>query len=176
MTVVFTEEEPAAGTRHELNGDAIIGRADADVILDDGTVSRRHAAIRLSGGGATVEDLGSTHGTFVNGEKLTGKRALLEGDRVQFGGVRWRVTSGVPAPEAPPTVAPNMRGDVPMPTRVPSAIRPAIPATVPDQAFAPPGHRKRIRGSAARRVEATVICYAIVIADAAALAVYFATR
>jgi predicted component of type VI protein secretion system len=176
VTVVFNEEEPAPGTRHEFSADVTIGREGCDVTLADRTVSRRHAVIRLTPDGAFVEDLGSTHGTYVNGERLLEKRDLMEGDRVQFGGVVWRAVSGLPVPTAAPTIAPAMRGDVPMPTRVPSAIRPAIPATVPDQAFQPPAHGRRIRGSAARRVEATVVAYGIVGATAAALIVYFAQR
>src|SRR5439155_1097347 len=75
VTIVFTEEEPAAGTRHELTADAIVGREGGDITLDDKTVSRRHAALRMTSDGATIEDLGSTHGTYVNGEKVTSKRA-----------------------------------------------------------------------------------------------------
>jgi predicted component of type VI protein secretion system len=174
--IVFTEEEPTAGTRHEISGDTIVGRENCDVVVADRTVSRRHAAIRMTRDGATVEDLGSTHGTYVNGEKVTAKRPLMEGDRIQFGGVVWRAASGLPAPAAPPTIAPDMRGDVPPPSRVPSGIRAAIPATVPDQAFQPPGHQRRIRGSAARRVEATLVSYGVVVATAVALIVYFSQR
>lgn len=180
MTVVFAQEEPASGPWHELEVDTTIGREGCDVTLDDPTVSRRHAAIRMSGGAPFVEDLGSTHGTFVNGEKVIERRALMEGDVVQFGGIVWRVVSGAPAPAAPPTIAPpptgNMRGDVPEPERAPTTIRRALPATPPTQSFQPPGRARRVRGSAARRVEATVVSYGVVIATAVALGVYFAQR
>jgi hypothetical protein len=175
--VVFTQQEPNSGERHELSSDATIGREGCDVTLGDPVVSRRHAAIRMTGDGASVEDLGSTHGTFVNDERITERRALLEGDRVRFGSVVWLVVSGVPAPAVAPTTAPtSMRGDVPEPTRVPSAIRPALPALSTDQPFQPPGRQRRIRGSAARRVEATIVSYGVVVATAAGLAVYFAQR
>lgn len=63
----------------------IIGRAnDLDVVLVEDMVSRKHARIMLQGDALFIEDLGSTNGTFVNGEKI--KRARLkEGDRVLIG-------------------------------------------------------------------------------------------
>jgi len=45
-----------------------IGRQDADLVLQDPEVSRRHALLRRSGKTVVVEDLDSTNGTFVNGE------------------------------------------------------------------------------------------------------------
>jgi hypothetical protein len=63
----------------------IVGRAsDLDMVLVEDMVSRRHARIACNAQQITIEDLGSTNGTFVNGEKI--KRALLkEGDRVLIG-------------------------------------------------------------------------------------------
>ena len=54
------------------------------------TVSRRHARIVRTGGAATLFDDGSTNGTFVNGQKVTGSADLKPGDAVQFGSVRFR--------------------------------------------------------------------------------------
>lgn len=54
------------------------------------TVSRRHAEIDRSGGQVALRDLGSTNGTFVNGQRLTEARLLEPGDEVQFGAVRFR--------------------------------------------------------------------------------------
>jgi Protein of unknown function (DUF3662)/FHA domain len=65
---------------------ATIGRSrDCDVVLEDGGISRRHAEIRPAGEGWTLEDLGSTNGVLVNGQKLTGVRPLAPGDRVELG-------------------------------------------------------------------------------------------
>src|SRR5262245_49188854 len=63
----------------------IVGRSsDLDMVLVEDMVSRRHARIACSDQQITIEDLGSTNGTFVNGEKI--KRATLkEGDRVLIG-------------------------------------------------------------------------------------------
>ncbi|NUP04720.1 MAG: DUF4388 domain-containing protein [Polyangiaceae bacterium] len=67
------------------NKEIIIGRSsDLDMVLVEDMVSRRHARIACSDQEITIEDLGSTNGTFVNGEKI--KRAMLkEGDRVLIG-------------------------------------------------------------------------------------------
>jgi hypothetical protein len=54
------------------------------MILMEGMVSRRHARFRLRNRELIVEDLGSTNGTFVNGEKVR-RRRLVEGDRVLVG-------------------------------------------------------------------------------------------
>ena len=67
-------ELPASGAH-------VIGRhASAFVILDDPSISRQHARVELAGGTATLTDLGSQNGTFVNGERLTAPRALAPGD------------------------------------------------------------------------------------------------
>jgi pSer/pThr/pTyr-binding forkhead associated (FHA) protein len=63
----------------------IVGRSsDLDMVLIEDMVSRKHARISMQGDQIWIEDLGSTNGTFVNGEKI--KRARLkEGDRVLIG-------------------------------------------------------------------------------------------
>lgn len=62
-----------------------------DVRLDHPAVSRHHARIARSGGGYTIEDLGSGNGTFANGERLTAheSRELKRGDTVRIGPVRF---------------------------------------------------------------------------------------
>lgn len=78
-------------------GDNLIGRAaDCLVVLPSPRVSRRHARVRLADGRATVEDLGSTNGTFVSGERLAQPRELRDGDEVLVGPsvLRFRAVSG----------------------------------------------------------------------------------
>lgn len=69
----------------EEGQEVVIGRSsELDMVLVEEMVSRRHARIELRDSTVTIEDLGSTNGTFVNGEKI--QRAMLrEGDRVLIG-------------------------------------------------------------------------------------------
>jgi pSer/pThr/pTyr-binding forkhead associated (FHA) protein len=69
----------------ELDREILIGRgSDLDMVLVEDMVSRRHARITTFGGELVIEDMGSTNGTFVNGEKITRSR-LKEGDRILVG-------------------------------------------------------------------------------------------
>jgi pSer/pThr/pTyr-binding forkhead associated (FHA) protein len=71
----------------------LIGRSpDCDVVLRNATVSRRHAEIRNEGEQWVVEDLGSKHGTGVNGTPLAGPTPLHEGDVLTFGRIGLRFT------------------------------------------------------------------------------------
>jgi len=68
-------------------GVTAIGRLeDTDVALMlDATVSRIHARLTIEGGVYRVEDLGSTHGTRVNGRLIQGTTRLSDGDEIQVG-------------------------------------------------------------------------------------------
>ena len=66
-------------------GELVIGRSsELDMVLIEDMVSRKHAKITLAPGQITIADLGSTNGTFVNGEKIK-KARLKEGDRILIG-------------------------------------------------------------------------------------------
>jgi hypothetical protein len=65
---------------------AAIGRSrDCDVVLEDSSVSRRHAELRPEGTAWTIEDLGSTNGVRVNGLAVHGAHELRSGDRIEMG-------------------------------------------------------------------------------------------
>ena len=70
--------------------EVLLGRdPHAAAVLDgDGFVSGRHAMVRLRGGSPTVTDLGSTNGTYVNGDRIAAETALHEGDEVAVGSTR----------------------------------------------------------------------------------------
>ncbi len=80
-------EGDGAGGEHALDGETVIGRerAAADLVLTDPGISRRHAAVRALGGHITVEDLGSSNGTFVNGQRISTEIELADGDEIQLG-------------------------------------------------------------------------------------------
>lgn len=65
---------------------AELGRSpDADLVLADDTVSRRHAVLRGDRECLEIEDLGSSNGTAINGNRMAGALTLLDGDLVSFG-------------------------------------------------------------------------------------------
>lgn len=79
------------GRRYQLTGPVtVIGRgSEADIVVDDAGVSRRHAEVRLQSGTAVVRDLGSTNGTFVDGERTSSAR-VADGSTITVG--RTRIT------------------------------------------------------------------------------------
>lgn len=70
-----------------LDGGATIGRAyDNSICIDDSRVSRYHAVIEERGDGFYLDDLGSSNGTTVNGEPVSARRRLEDGDVISIGG------------------------------------------------------------------------------------------
>ena len=80
------------GQRYSLNAPSIVlGRSsEADIMVDDTGVSRRHLEIRTEGGSAVAVDLGSTNGSYVNGQKIDGSIDLTDGSVITMG--RTRIT------------------------------------------------------------------------------------
>ncbi|MFT4469005.1 FhaA domain-containing protein [Arthrobacter sulfonylureivorans] len=80
------------GQRYSLNAPSIVlGRSsEADIMVDDTGVSRRHLEIRTAGGSAVAVDLGSTNGSYVNGQKIIGQTDLTDGSVITMG--RTRIT------------------------------------------------------------------------------------
>jgi DNA-binding winged helix-turn-helix (wHTH) protein len=71
-----------------MNGANLIGRdQDATIQIDARGVSRHHARILVSGEAATIEDLGSKNGTYVNGSRITAPARLSEGDEIGLGSI-----------------------------------------------------------------------------------------
>lgn len=75
------------GQRYSLNAPSIVlGRsAEADILIDDTGVSRRHLEIRTGPGTAQAIDLGSTNGSYVNGQKIVGSSELADGATIMMG-------------------------------------------------------------------------------------------
>lgn len=81
-------------------GTVVLGRGqDADIRFEDELVSRRHCALSFDGGSVTVEDLGSTNGTFVDGN-FVHKQILDSDNRLQIGRMVLKVAYKDPSEEA----------------------------------------------------------------------------
>lgn len=69
-----------------LEGESLVGRgAECGVRLQSSQVSRVHARVRVAGKKASVEDMGSKNGTWVNGDRKQGPASIADGDEVIFG-------------------------------------------------------------------------------------------
>jgi hypothetical protein len=82
--------ESAAGLRdgvaYDLSDGAVLGRGDqVDIQLEDSFASTNHARLLPQGDVVVLEDLGSTNGTYLNGEPLRGPQPLHVGDRIRIG-------------------------------------------------------------------------------------------
>ena len=74
------------GMEYEVGEGAVMGRGDqAEIRLEDPFASSRHARLVAQGGVIVLEDLGSTNGTYLNEELVTGPQPLHRGDRVRIG-------------------------------------------------------------------------------------------
>ena len=74
-----------AGMAYQIGDGATLGRGDVEIQLDDPFASSRHARITRQGHVLVIEDLGSTNGTYLNEEPLTGPQPLHPGDRIRIG-------------------------------------------------------------------------------------------
>ena len=132
--------------------EVVVGRStECHWVISSGAVSRRHARLRRQSGEITLEDLGSSNGTFVNGERLAEPKVLKDQDAIKFGSVEGRFFVPKPEPESdatmaisdlPPTimVKPGPAATVMVPPP-PAASAPPPPPSPPPQAALPPQPR-----------------------------------
>ena len=93
--MLIVRRGPSEGTSFTLSGEVTtIGRSDtSDVMLDDVTVSRRHAEISRTPEGWVLRDVGSLNGTYVNRARIE-STVLAGGDEVQIGKYRFVFLAG----------------------------------------------------------------------------------
>jgi serine/threonine protein kinase len=126
----------ARGTEIQVEDEFLIGRqaSEEGKLGQDAEISREHARISRAGDHFSIEDLGSTNGTFLNGRQISAPEILSAGDRIQVGATTLVVQVSVPAgrpaeaaPEAAP--APEPEPDAaPGPDAEPDAAPDAPPA------------------------------------------------
>lgn len=107
--ILYLERGPQPNLRFPLHQlQTTVGRsAGNDLVIVDPEVSRRHAHFLRREGQFTVEDLGSTNGTFVNGVRASTETALRDGDTIDLADtvrLRFIITSG-PVDQSPPPAA-----------------------------------------------------------------------
>lgn len=122
---------PTPGASFNLEGDQLsIGRDSTnDIVINDAEISRRHARLTFQGGKYVLEDLGSTNGTFVNGQRLAGPRVLKAGEVVSFGEQIILVFEVTNVDAGATVVSPRAAA-------VPSISRPATPPPPPPADYA----------------------------------------
>ena len=101
----------------------VVGR-EGDIMLVDARVSRRHAQIESGDSGMTLEDLGSTNGTKIDGQTLNPgeKKALNGGETISFGGLEVRLSlPGAPGANATAVVSSNKTAAIASPPKVETA-------------------------------------------------------
>ena len=118
-----------------------VGRVrDNDIVLPKGNVSKNHCRLLLQNGQLTVEDLGSTNGTYVNGRKIAEATSISTSDKVFVGDFAIRVTGGVRAAEpqlgsTPPPYAPSTAEAGSLSTALPRRAPPPPPPPRPGSQY-----------------------------------------
>src|SRR5437016_5441366 len=89
MTAKLIEVANALDQTREISivkDEFLVGRgSDCDLRLHDAAISRHHCLLRLRGDEATISDLGSSNGTYLNGQRVRSQAAVHNGDRLQLG-------------------------------------------------------------------------------------------
>src|SRR3954462_12559081 len=163
----------AAGSSIALEQELVVGRSTPGLgsLGGDSEISRVHARIYHDASGQLiVEDLGSTNGTFVNGNRIAAATALRAGDQVRVGQTTMTVEGGategattvgqvVPPPPAPAPPPPAAVAATPPPQQIAPAARPAVRARPAAPGSAARSVRRapaaRLRGWSHRRAAAT---------------------
>jgi hypothetical protein len=154
---------PVSGPAIDVVKDqSMVGRdPSCEVVVTDGSVSRRHARLEKRGGAWWVVDQGSANGTYVNSLKVA-EQALKNSQELRFGALAFRVdihedpeatvSSPILADDSATVMAPQTPPPVPLPPPLPPSPKPAAPPPLPHAAATPPpappsaaGARERFR-------------------------------
>ena len=123
-----------------------------DIVLNDRETSRHHLRLMRSGDTLTIEDLGSTNGTFVNGKRISGVTPLQNGDMIGLGETVTLALESVDAGGQAPASVPSNLGDL-LPPSMPSPADTPVPEPqaqvppAPDPTYSPPPADYGLQGS-----------------------------
>jgi hypothetical protein len=139
MTAIYrlvVRTGPNVGTAYPLEKDELfVGRdLSNDIVINDPEMSRRHSRLYVQGNSYVVEDLGSTNGTSVNGQRLMGPYPLRLGELITFGEHVTMMFDAV-QPDSAATVVAQIH-QAPPPTARAQPIVP--PLSVPQPVYSPP--------------------------------------
>jgi pSer/pThr/pTyr-binding forkhead associated (FHA) protein len=172
-------EGPGAGRQLVVDRPSLIGRSpDADLPLEDGQASRRHAQVSpASDGSAVVEDLGSANGTFVNHNELVGPARLDPGDELVIGVTVIQVRSQAQV-AAQPSALRAVPAGLAIAPRQPDYVNPEVIAAEVGSGGSPPASTPELDQYLDVRVRrrAQLAPLALLMLIALALCIYFATR
>jgi predicted component of type VI protein secretion system len=152
---------PNPGKNFTLSkNEIVLGRdVSADIVINAAEVSRRHTRLRLEAGQYIIDDLGSTNGTFVNGQRINNPQPLRPGDIIMLGEAAtlvYEISQFDPSatvisavPESPAPAQPPMRASQAPPQITPSPQ--AYSGQVPSGPIAPPVQRQQPPVPDARR-------------------------
>jgi pSer/pThr/pTyr-binding forkhead associated (FHA) protein len=160
----------ASGSSIPLEQELVIGRSTPGVgsLGGDSEISRVHARVHHDASGQlTVEDLGSTNGTFVNGNRISSPTPLRPGDQLRVGQTTLTVEGG--AAEGATAVGQPIPAAVAAPPPAAAAVPPTqpLPPAQPPQAFPPPSARQGGGSKAPWIALAAVVLIALIVAGLA---------
>src|SRR5256714_4124790 len=131
MKLIIEDDEGRKTVVPLVRDEITIGRQDGNTIrLTERNVSRRHARLLRENGNVLIEDLGSYNGLRANGEKITGRTRIKEGDLVEIGDYDLGIQGKLDAPVMTPAA-----GTTRPPTIPPGGLKPPRPPTLPPQAM-----------------------------------------
>jgi predicted component of type VI protein secretion system len=134
---------PSVGKVYPLDrAELFIGRdLNNEIVINDPEISRRHSRLFAQGDDYVIEDLGSTNGTFVNGQRLLGQSVLRPGDMITFGERLSMVFESSEVDQDATMVSPAVRGGYPPREPEPEPERDLEPPMLqrePVQVYTPP--------------------------------------
>jgi len=153
---------PTPGKVYPVSGESFtIGREPGNgIVINDAEVSRKHARMAQQGTTYTIEDLGSTNGTFVNGIRLTGPHVLRPGEVIAFGEQISVVFETVPVSDPNATM---LHAAKPMPEQAAAPVSKPVSQPIPSIAGQVPAGPEPVTPAPKKGGSRTIIIVVLVL-------------